>query len=335
MCDLIEPSTTMDDLPEECLVHIACQLRSVRDLGAAAQASKLFRDVFYSDFVWRALCVAGKHGASLDFSENVLGSFSHPDAKPTARGAAAGVERQSSASGQPWREVYRTTRQECTQASLLGTAMQRLGLRRATLPAYSAIVSEPFKYAGDQDRGFSAPGRRGREACRADTEQQLLHGFGVRRLAHPSPPLLLPRTEAGPLSRLAIVDSASLCLFSHRLTSGVVVNIGFGEAFLAHIGGASMLAGTSTFATHWAVRTPEAVARRYGRRDSGGQGDGDDFKQSSEEEEETEEETEPREGPRTRSQSQGGAPSQGGAAGTSGIDYSRWDRLQCSDDDDD
>ena len=138
-----------------------------------------------------------------------------------------------------------------------------------------------------------------------------------------------------------------------------------------------MLAGTSTFATHWAVRTPEAVARRYGRRDSGGQGDGDDLyslaqphpsllhmanddddddddddedddddddededesdgsKQSSEEEEETEEETEPREGPRTRSQSQGGAPSQGGAAGTSGIDYSRWDRLQCSDDDDD
>ena len=35
--------------------------------------------------------------------------------------------------------------------------------------------------------------------------------------------------------RLAVVDSASLCLFANKLTSGVVVNIGFGATFIVPV----------------------------------------------------------------------------------------------------
>ncbi len=44
------------------------------------------REVAYSDYIWRTLCVRGRHGAMLDFTESVLGTFSHPDAQDVAPG---------------------------------------------------------------------------------------------------------------------------------------------------------------------------------------------------------------------------------------------------------
>ena len=46
-------------------------------------------------------------------------------------------------------------------------------------------------------------------------ERRILHGFSLKQLC--------------------IVDSASLCLFAHNLTSGVVVNIGFANTFVVPV----------------------------------------------------------------------------------------------------
>ena len=64
------------------------------------------------------------------------------------------------------------------------------------------IVTEPFRLA-------AASAAAERDSWRYATERRVLHGFGLKRLC--------------------IVDSASLCLFANKLTSGVVLNIGFGE----------------------------------------------------------------------------------------------------------
>lgn len=97
---------------------------------------------------------------------------------------------------------------ECSQDTLYPSVLRRLGLRRSQLSEYSAIVSEPFVYA-------SQLGARQRLTWRADVERRLLQGYGIRRLA--------------------IVDSASLCLFAHKLTSGVVINIGFGRTTIVPV----------------------------------------------------------------------------------------------------
>jgi len=192
--------------------------------------------------------VRGKHGASLDFNESVLGSFSHPDAQPTSSAPAASRQ-VSAASGAPWRDVYRTTTEslrlticldtgrgyakyglasagtpsvlqicqpnaQCSQETLYPAAFKELGLKRAQLSQYSAIVSEPFILG-------SCAGNRQREMWRADVERKLLQGYGIRRLA--------------------IVDSASLCLFSHKITSGVVVNIGFGRTYIVPVLGGNIV----------------------------------------------------------------------------------------------
>ena len=108
------------DLPYECLVEIFLLLDAA-EICAAASCSKEARAVAAADVLWRELCVKGQHGASLQFKE-MLGTFSHPDARraekkeaaAAADGAAASsapppaVRRGSSTSstGTPWREVY-------------------------------------------------------------------------------------------------------------------------------------------------------------------------------------------------------------------------------------
>ena len=70
------------------------------------------------------------------------------------------------------------------------------------------IVAEPFRLA-------SASAAAERDSWRYATERRVLHGFGLKRLC--------------------IVDSASLCLFANKLTSGVVLNIGFGAIYVVPV----------------------------------------------------------------------------------------------------
>ena len=80
-------------------------------------------------------------------------------------------------------------------------AFRRLELKRADLPKLAMIVAEPFRLA-------AASAAAEREHWRHSTERRVLQGFQLKRLC--------------------VVDSASLCLFANKLTSGVVINIGFG-----------------------------------------------------------------------------------------------------------
>ena len=77
-------------------------------------------------------------------------------------------------------------------------------MRSGDLSEHAAIVAEPFRLA-------HANAERERAAWRYETERRILQGFQLKQVC--------------------IVDSASLCLFAHNLTSGVVVNIG---AYLPH-----------------------------------------------------------------------------------------------------
>ena len=130
MCDLIEPSTTMDDLPEECLVHIACQLRSVRDLGAAAQASKLFRDVFYSGAA--TICPPSR--------PHLAESASHPPCLPRAHRlcVARPVRRRKT-----WRVVR--LQRECARLVFAprreaDSTRRRCGRRAAVVRIWTAVA---------------------------------------------------------------------------------------------------------------------------------------------------------------------------------------------------
>ena len=227
----------LDDLPYECLVECLTHIDTAEELCAVSLANTALRDAAYADVLWRNLCVKHQHGQSLDFRQ-ALGSFGHPDAKPVEESAAA-------ASGAPaeWRDVYRKSRDslrtticidtgrgyakyglssqqrpeqiqicqpgaEATQESLFPLAFRRLGLRRADISEYAAIVSEPFRLA-------HADVERERQHWRHETERRILQGFQLKQVC--------------------IVDSASLCLFAHTLTSGVVVNIGFGMTFVVPV----------------------------------------------------------------------------------------------------
>ena len=245
------------DLPYECLVEIFLLLDAA-EICAAACCSKEARAVAAADVLWRELCVKGQHGASLQFKE-MLGTFSHPDARraekkeaaaAAADGAAASsapppaVRRSSSTSstGTPWREVYFRSldtlkntvcidmgrgyakyglangtpamiqicqpNAEATADSLASLAFRRLNLRRSDLPNLAAIVAEPFRLASSRVDNE-------RQSWRHDVERKYLQYFGLKKLC--------------------VVDSASLCLFANSLTSGVVVNIGFGVTFVVPV----------------------------------------------------------------------------------------------------
>ena len=97
---------------------------------------------------------------------------------------------------------------EATQESLFPLAFRRLGLARADMSEHAAIVSEPFRLA-------AAHCERERAQWRLETERRILRGFQLKQVC--------------------IVDSASLCLFAHTLTSGVVVNIGFANTFVVPV----------------------------------------------------------------------------------------------------
>jgi len=242
-----EPSIGMDDLPLECLVEIFECLANVKDLLSCAAVSQLFKEVAMSDCLWRSLCVRGQHGGSLDFKE-MLGCFSHPDAQPltTPDEPAPSVRRSSSSSsaaGKSWIEVFKLSteslksticidtgrgyakyglanaagpeqiqicqpRAEATQDSLFPLAFRRLELRRCDLPDMAMIVAEPFRLAAAVEEAE-------RQAWRYHMERRVLQGFQLKRIC--------------------IVDSASLCLFANKLTSGVVVNIGFGAIFVVPV----------------------------------------------------------------------------------------------------
>ena len=88
------------------------------------------------------------------------------------------------------------------QDTLHQLAFRRLALKRCDLPNMAMIVAEPFRLA-------AASAAAERDSWRYATERRVLQGFQLKRLC--------------------IVDSASLCLFANKLTSGVVLNIGFGE----------------------------------------------------------------------------------------------------------
>jgi len=99
-------------------------------------------------------------------------------------------------------------RAEATQDTLHQLAFRRLQLKRSDLPNMAMIVAEPFRLA-------SASAAAERDSWRYATERRVLHGFGLKRLC--------------------IVDSASLCLFANKLTSGVVLNIGFGAIYVVPV----------------------------------------------------------------------------------------------------
>ena len=80
--------------------------------------------------------------------------------------------------------------------------------RRSDLPNLAAIVAEPFRLASSRVDNE-------RQSWRHDVERKYLQYFGLKKLC--------------------VVDSASLCLFANSLTSGVVVNIGFGVTFVVPV----------------------------------------------------------------------------------------------------
>ena len=98
--------------------------------------------------------------------------------------------------------------QEATQQSLYPIAFRRLGLHRRDVANHAVIVSEPFRLA-------AAENERERAIWRYETERRILEGFRFKQVC--------------------IVDSASLCLFAHNLTSGVVVNVGFANTFVVPV----------------------------------------------------------------------------------------------------
>jgi hypothetical protein len=243
-----DPTLVLEMLPLECLVEILSQL-SVADVLNASEASKPLHEASTTDFLWRQLCVRGQHGQSLDFNET-LGTFRHPDAQPVASSAAGAVAAPAppaiaaaSSSSTDWRAVFRKSRsslrttvcidggrgyakygfahqpcpsiiQICTPGaeanpeSMFALAFRRLRLQRTDLPQHALIVSEPFKLAAEE-------AAQERLHWRLETEQRLLQVFQLKAVA--------------------IVDSASLCLFARSLTSGVVVNIGFGATFVVPV----------------------------------------------------------------------------------------------------
>ena len=241
----MEPSAVMlllEDLPIECLVEVLGHCTE-EDLCRVAPTSRAICAACSEDCLWRALCVAAQQGQSLDFREQ-LGSFSHPDAKPLASPADPAAS-SSAPSPSHWKSVYRASRNslrttlcvdtgrgyakfglgaseapdiiqicqpgaEATQQTLYPTVFHRLRLRRADLPEHAAIIAEPFRLA-------AAHLEEERAEWRYEQEKRLLQAYRLRNLC--------------------IVDSASLCLFSNKLTSGVVVNVGFATTFVVPVVG--------------------------------------------------------------------------------------------------
>ena len=246
---------TLEELPLECHVEILAQL-SVADLLSCSEVSSMMHEAATTDYLWRHLCVRGHHGQALDFNES-LGAFKHPDARPIAAtdatsGDAAdavpsppalATAASSSSFSTDWRAVFKKSREslrttvcidggrgyakyglanaerpsqiqicqpgaEASAESMFSLAFRRLGLQRTDMPSHALIVSEPFRLAAEE-------AERERLAWRYETERRLLQGFQLKAVA--------------------IVDSASLCLFARSLTSGVVVNIGFGVTYVVPV----------------------------------------------------------------------------------------------------
>ncbi|KAL3904690.1 MAG: hypothetical protein SGPRY_011193 [Prymnesium sp.] len=236
----------LETLPLECLIEIL-SLLSVADLACVMRVSHAFLASASEDCLWRSLCVRGQHGHCLDFKES-LGCFSHPDARPLPSSDEPHTLQRSRSAVQQWKDVFRLSTSslrttiaidtgrgyakygltsgdplmiqicqpnaEATHESVFPTAFRRLGLSRAELPQYSLIVAEPFRLA-------SACRSVERARWRAETERRAL---GQHQL-----------------KRLSIVDSASLCLFANKLTSGVVVNIGFATTFVVPVIGGKIV----------------------------------------------------------------------------------------------
>mmetsp|Transcript_12232 Transcript_12232/g.26422 ORF Transcript_12232/g.26422 Transcript_12232/m.26422 type:complete len:608 (-) Transcript_12232:466-2289(-) len=238
------------DLPSECIVEVLGSL-SASELATAAQCCKALASLCNADSLWRSLCVKERHGAHLDFTQR-LGRFCHPCARPLP-GAEAESGQTSSpchdAEGPPvappesgWRAVYRRSKEsmasticvdtgrgyakygmadgapakiqicepraEASQQTLYTHVFRRLGLKRPQLAQMALIVAEPFRLAAHEHA-------RELEAWRFETQKRILQAYK--------------------LHRLCIVDSASLCLFANKRTSGVVVNIGFALTFVVPV----------------------------------------------------------------------------------------------------
>ena len=209
------------DLPAECIVECLKHL-SVICLGHVSQCCSALEQLAAEDEVWRTKCVRAHHGHLLDFRES-LGSFCHPDAREVRKPLP--VTRQRSTG--PWQRIYRRSAEslrrtvaidfgrgyakygltsgftatlqlcqpnaEASADSLYEAVFRRLRLRRSDLASHTAIVSEPFALAASRAEDA-------RERWRADVTHRLLREHG--------------------LAKLCVIDSASLCLFAHKLTSG-------------------------------------------------------------------------------------------------------------------
>ena len=209
-------------LPAECIVECLAHL-SPRCLGSVSQVCSVLEKLAAEDTVWRAQCVRACHGHLLDFRES-LGSFCHPAAREVRKPRA--VKRQRSTG--PWQRIYRQSAErlrrtiaidygrgyakfglcdgspstlqlcqpnaEASADSLYATIFRRLRLRRSDLASHAAIVSEPFALA-------AARAEDARNQWRVDVTRQLLREHRV--------------------AKLCLIDSASLCLFAHKFTSGV------------------------------------------------------------------------------------------------------------------
>lgn len=223
-----------EDLPYECIVECFVGL-SAADLAAVSQVSMLLKEAAAADFLWRNLCVAGSHGQQLDFQQD-LGAFNHPDARPLQ-------ETEEPSPDAAWKEIYRKSREtlrttvcidlgrgytkyelasessprqiqicqpgaEASAEGCFALAFRRMKLRTTDISEFAAIISEPFRLA-------SSECERERAAWRYETERRILQGFRLKAVC--------------------IVDSASLCLFAHNLTSGVVVNVGFANTYVVPV----------------------------------------------------------------------------------------------------
>ena len=102
---------------------------------------------------------------------------------------------------------------EAREDSFISAAIRKLWRSPGSPPCAAAIVAEPFRLA----------------AAQQEEERRRFHQAVRRDLARWRVP------------RSCIVDSASLALFAHGLTDGVVVNVGFAQTFVVPVvGGAAM-----------------------------------------------------------------------------------------------
>ena len=185
----------------------------------------LFKEGAMADCLWRSLCVKGQHGGALDFKE-MLGCFSHPDARPLAAAATSSDDAaappaarrsssSSSAAGKAWIEVYRLSMSSLRNTICLdtGRGYAKYGLANASSPRSIQIcqpraeatqetlyqlafrrlelrrcdLPEMAMIVAEPFRLAAAAATQEREVWRYSTERRVLQGFQLKKLCAPRP----------------------------------------------------------------------------------------------------------------------------------------------------